>query len=35
MKDFPWLDKYPTGVAKEINLYDYKSLVDLFEAACK
>jgi long-chain acyl-CoA synthetase len=35
MKDFPWFDKYPEGVAKEINLYDYKSIVDLFEVSCK
>ncbi len=31
MKDFPWLNKYPEGVAKEIRLYDYSSLVELFD----
>lgn len=35
MKDFPWFDKYPEGVAKEIPLYEYKSLVDLYEKCCK
>jgi long-chain acyl-CoA synthetase len=32
MKDFPWFRNYPEGVAHEINLYDYTSLVELFEA---
>ncbi len=31
MKDFPWLNKYPEGVAKEIRLYDHSSLVELFD----
>ncbi|MBA4055142.1 MAG: long-chain-fatty-acid--CoA ligase, partial [Marivirga sp.] len=31
MKDFPWFKKYPEGVAKEIKLYDYNSLIDLFD----
>jgi len=31
MKDFPWFKNYPKGVSHEINLYDYTSLVDLFE----
>jgi len=31
MKDFPWFKNYPEGVSHDINLYDYKSLVDLFE----
>lgn len=35
MKDFPWFKNYPEGVAHEINLYDYKSLVDLFETNCQ
>ena len=34
MKDFPWLKKYPDGVAKEIELYEYNSLVELFEKSC-
>lgn len=31
MKDFPWFKKYPQGVAKEIKLYEYNSLVELFD----
>jgi long-chain acyl-CoA synthetase len=31
MIDYPWLKKYPLGVAHEINLYDYSSLLELFE----
>ncbi len=34
MKNYPWLDKYPEGVAKEIHLYDHESLVELFESSC-
>src|SRR5215203_3164551 len=29
--EHPWLNKYPLGVAHEINLYDYPSLLELFE----
>lgn len=35
MKDFPWFKNYPQGIAHEINLYDYTSLVDLFETNCQ
>lgn len=31
MKDFPWLKKYPLGVAQEIKLYEYSSLLELLE----
>ncbi len=31
MKDFPWLKNYPAGIPAEINLYDYPSLLELFE----
>jgi long-chain acyl-CoA synthetase len=31
MNDFPWFKKYPVGVKHEINLYDYTSLLDLFD----
>lgn len=31
MKDFPWFKHYPSQVAHEIKLYEYNSLVDLFE----
>ena len=35
MKDFPWLKKYPKGVAHEIQLNEYPSLVELFEESFK
>jgi long-chain acyl-CoA synthetase len=35
MKDFPWFKNYPAGTPHEINLYDYQSLVDLFEKSCE
>src|SRR6478752_6053584 len=34
MKNYPWLDKYPKGIAQEIKLYDHPSLVELFETSC-
>lgn len=34
MADFPWIKNYPEGIPAEINLYDYTSLVDLFEKSC-
>ncbi len=35
MNDFPWFKKYPEGVAHEIKLYDYDSVIELFEVNCK
>ena len=35
MKDFPWYKNYPEGVATEIELYEYDSLVELFGICCK
>jgi long-chain acyl-CoA synthetase len=35
MKDFPWIKRYPKGVPAEIKLYDYNSIVELFEDAFK
>ncbi len=35
MKDFPWLKKYPQGIAHEVPLNEYSSLVELFEDSCK
>jgi len=35
MKDFPWYKRYPEGVATEIKLYEYRSLVDLFDHCCQ
>lgn len=31
MNDFPWLAKYPIGVDQKITLYEYTSLLDLFD----
>lgn len=31
MNDFPWLAKYPIGVDRKITLYEYTSLLDLFD----
>jgi long-chain acyl-CoA synthetase len=33
--DFPWFKNYPDGVLHEVNLYDYPSLIELFEESCK
>ncbi|MDH4058709.1 MAG: AMP-binding protein [Cyclobacteriaceae bacterium] len=35
MSDFPWIKNYPDGIPSQINLYDYTSIVDLFEQSCK
>lgn len=35
MKSFPWFKSYPQGTPHEVQLYEYKSLVDLFEKSCK
>jgi len=35
MKDFPWFKNYPTGIPHEIKLYEYSSLVALFETSFK
>jgi long-chain acyl-CoA synthetase len=34
-RDFPWFNKYAAGTPHEIKLYDYNSLVELFETSCK
>jgi long-chain acyl-CoA synthetase len=34
-RDFPWFNRYPAGTPHEIKLYDYNSLVELFEISCK
>ncbi len=31
MADFPWIKHYPNGIPAEVNLYDYNSVIDLFE----
>jgi long-chain acyl-CoA synthetase len=33
--DFPWFKKYPQGIQHEIKLYEYDSLVTLFEKSCE
>jgi Acyl-CoA synthetases (AMP-forming)/AMP-acid ligases II len=33
--EFPWLDRYPAGVDKKIPLYEYSSLLDLFDQCMK
>lgn len=35
MKSFPWFKHYPKGVPQEIKLYEYASVVQLFEESCK
>ncbi|MEX2232082.1 MAG: AMP-binding protein [Cyclobacteriaceae bacterium] len=35
MKSFPWLKNYPKGIPQEVALYEYESVVDLFEQSCK
>jgi long-chain acyl-CoA synthetase len=34
MKDFPWFKQYPAGIPQEIKLYEYNSLIELFEVSC-
>jgi long-chain acyl-CoA synthetase len=34
-RDFPWFNRYAAGTPHEIKLYDYNSLVELFETSCK
>lgn len=31
MKDFPWYEHYPSGIPKEIELYEYTSLLEMFD----
>jgi long-chain acyl-CoA synthetase len=35
MENFPWVKHYPEGIPAEINLYDYSSVVELFEKSCE
>lgn len=35
MKDFPWIKKYPSGIPPDIHLYDYNSLLELFDDCFK
>lgn len=35
MQNFPWVKNYPEGIPAEIKLYEYTSVVELFESSCK
>ena len=35
MQNFPWVKNYPEGIPAEIKLYEYPSVVELFESSCK
>ena len=35
MKSYPWLKSYPEGVPPEIKLYEYASVIELFEKSCE
>ena len=35
MKSFPWFKSYPKGIPQQIQLYEYQSVVHLFEESCK
>ncbi|MEX1240027.1 MAG: AMP-binding protein [Cyclobacteriaceae bacterium] len=35
MKSFPWFKSYPKGVPHEVKLYEYGSVIDLFEKSCE
>ena len=34
MKSFPWFKHYPKGIPHEVKLFEYASVVDLFERSC-
>lgn len=34
MANFPWVNQYPEGIPAEIKLYDYASVVEIFENSC-
>ncbi|MBT1703293.1 AMP-binding protein [Chryseosolibacter indicus] len=34
MKDFPWFKSYPEGIPQEIPLYEYNSIVEIFDKSC-
>jgi long-chain acyl-CoA synthetase len=35
IKDFPWFERYPAGIPREIQMNEYSSVVHLFEDSCK
>jgi len=34
MANFPWVKNYPDGIPAEIKLYEYNSIIELFETSC-
>jgi long-chain acyl-CoA synthetase len=35
MANYPWVKNYPEGIPAEIKLYEYNSVVEIFENSCK
>jgi long-chain acyl-CoA synthetase len=35
MQDFPWFKSYPAGTPREVQLYEYSSINEIFEESCK
>lgn len=35
MKSFPWFKSYPKGIPHEVKLYEYGSVIELFEKSCE
>ena len=35
MKSFPWFKNYPKGIPHEVQLYEFESVVHLFEESCR
>lgn len=35
MQDFPWFKHYPAGTPHEVPLYEYNSVTEIFDEACK
>lgn len=35
MNDFPWFKSYPEGTPREVKLYEYNSVTEIFEESCK
>ena len=35
MKDFPWFKSYPAGTPREVTLYEYNSVTEIFDESCK
>jgi long-chain acyl-CoA synthetase len=35
MSDFPWYKHYPAGIPHEVPLYEYNSVIEIFDESCK